>query len=342
MPSICAIGMMCMLACATNVHNDPALEACSGQNDVEDIASFLQVPSPRKQLKQDAGVESASASLDRSGPMSPSDTYKLSDGYEMPVIGLGMFQMKPGNESYSTVAAALKMGYRMFDCAELYGNEEDLGQAIRDSGIPRSEIFITTKLTFQFTYDEAVKALTESNAKLGLGYVDLMLVHRPNGYDLEAWDALVHMREIGVTRSIGISNYDSNYKHGFFVDELRKAGRPIPAVQQIELHPLVWHDESPIVEKCKQAGIQVQAYGSVLHGHDDLMSAATAIGSKYNKTGYQVMLRWALDKGFQVIPKSTHVQYLAENLDVFDFTLTAEDTKSLEGLPQIMPGSIYS
>jgi len=263
--------------------------------------------------------------------MSSDDVYDLNDGQKMTVIGLGTYRMQPGNETYSSVLAALKMGYRMVDTAALYRNEADVGRAIRDSGIPRSQIFVTTKIwDTSHGYNLALNAGLRSNATLGVGYIDLLLMHSPStGKIVETYDAMFHLSEIGVTRSIGVSNFGVAH-----MEALKRYCRPVPTVNQFELHPLNFKSRKAVVDYCEKANIVVQAYGSVLSGHDDLLEMAQRIALSYNKTEAQVMLRWALDKSYQVIPKSTHTEYLAEDLDVFDFNLSDEDATSLESLAQ--------
>mmetsp|Transcript_28056 Transcript_28056/g.49745 ORF Transcript_28056/g.49745 Transcript_28056/m.49745 type:complete len:322 (-) Transcript_28056:110-1075(-) len=302
--------------------------SASAHDELEDITSLLQLQPSHK--VQEGHAASISVPSSRSGPTSPSDTYTLNDGYKMPVLGLGTYLMEPGNETYTTVLAALKMGYRMIDTASYYQNEGDVGRAIRDSGIPRSEIWVSTKVwNDDHGYDKCIQAGMKSNMTLGVGYIDLLLIHWPTGGKIvETYKALMHLRDIGVTRSIGVSNFEVSD-----LDMLQ--GLPTPSVNQIQLHPLNYQSSTPLIERCRAAQVQVQAYGSVLTGRSDLLSSANDIGAHYNKTSYQVMLRWALDKNFQIIPKSTHTDYLAENFDVFDFTLTAEDTNFLESLPQV-------
>mmetsp|Transcript_137725 Transcript_137725/g.243331 ORF Transcript_137725/g.243331 Transcript_137725/m.243331 type:complete len:319 (-) Transcript_137725:345-1301(-) len=266
------------------------------------------------------------------GPLSSTDTFELNDGLKMPIIGVGTFRIPPGNDTYSSVLAALKIGYRMVDTAEYYQNEADVGKAIRDSGIPRSEVFVTTKISSNHhnRYDEAIKAGMESNAKLGLDYIDLLLIHSPRpGRIVECYDAILHLRDQGIVRSVGVSNFGTPH-----LEALKNYCRPTPAVNQFELSPLTYRERNDLVEYCGNAGILVQPYGSLLKGRKDLLSLSRRIAAAHNKTEAQVMLRWALDKSFQVIPKSTHVSYLAENFHVFDFTLSQEETGELDTLPQ--------
>lgn len=253
--------------------------------------------------------------------------YSLSNSYTMPVIGLGTYRMSPGNETYSSVAAALGLGYRMFDTAELYGNEADVGRAIRDSGIPRPEIFVTTKIPIG-GYEQALEAGRQSNIDLGLGYIDLLLMHSPlPGKIVETYDALVKLRDEGMVRSVGVSNFE--IKH---LQALKDYCRITPTVNQIQLHPLNYQQQQDLVRYCQEEHILMQAYGSVLDGQDDLLALAAGIAQAHNKSSSQVLLRWAIDLGFGVIPKSTHREFLAENLDVFDFSLTQVEIHQLNSL----------
>jgi len=249
----------------------------------------------------------------------------------MPVIGFGVFRIKPGQETFEAVRTALKTGYRMIDTAVLYRNEADVGRAVRDSGIPRSEIFVTSKLwDVQHGYHQALRAGRNSNQDLGLGYIDLYLIHSPGQYSpkggkiVETYDALLQLQKEGIIRSVGVSNFGTQH-----LKALEEHGRPLPAVNQFELHPGVFHARSSLVEYCKAKNILVEPCGSVLSGHEDLLQKASSIAKSHGKTNAQVMLRWALDQGFQVIPKSVHEDRIVQNLDVFDFTLTPVEIDSL-------------
>lgn len=261
--------------------------------------------------------------------------YDLNDGYKMPALGLGVYRVSPGKTTYETVKAALELGYRMIDTAHYYGNEADVGRAVRDSGIPRSEIFVTSKLwDGDHGCAKAYAGGVASNKKLGLDYIDLYLIHTPGvfgrGKIVETYDALLQLKADGVVRSVGVSNF--NIQH---LEALKEHGRPTPALNQIELHPLVWEDRKELVQYCKDNGILVQAYGSILSGHWNLMDKADDLVEPHGKTPAQILLRWALDQGFQVIPKSTHKSRQAENMDVFDFSLSDAE---IETLNKELPG----
>lgn len=302
----------------------------AAEGEEEDLASASEALS-LLQLGARPQAGAVGVRRSRGGPRSSNATYRMADGRRMPVIGLGTYRIPPGNNTYSSVLAALELGYRMVDTAEMYGNEADVGRAIRDSGVPRSQVFVATKIwNSDHQYDLAIDAGLKSNETLGLGYIDLLLMHSPAGRIVETYDAMVRLRDMGVARSIGVSNFGVRH-----LEALREACRPTPAVNQFELHPLNFRSRADLVEYCRNSSVLVQAYGSVLSGHEDLLSKAGGIAAAHNRTEAQVMLRWALDKGFQVIPKSTHADRLAEDLDVFDFRLTAAEIEDLDGLPQV-------
>mmetsp|Transcript_109102 Transcript_109102/g.233158 ORF Transcript_109102/g.233158 Transcript_109102/m.233158 type:complete len:336 (-) Transcript_109102:40-1047(-) len=249
----------------------------------------------------------------------------LNDGNTMSVEGFGTFRMAPGNETYTSVRAALDMGYRMIDTAAFYENEASVGHAIRDSGIDRSEIFVTSKVFgTDFGYDRAVAAGLLSNEKLGLGYINLYLMHSPEGKIVETYDALLELQKRGVVRSVGVSNFGVPH-----LEALANYGRCVPVVNQIEMHPLIFEERKDVVEYCKDKDILITAYGSVLSGHDDLLAKADSIASKYQKTEAQVFLRWGLQEHFQVIPKSTHTTWIYENKDIYDFSLSDTEMDEL-------------
>lgn len=267
----------------------------------------------------------------KSGPPS---TYKLNDGHDIPVLGLGVYRITPGNKTYDSVRSALDLGYRMIDTAEIYMNEADVGRAIRDSGIPRSKIWVTTKLwDSHHGYRQATRMGQKSVQELGLEYIDLFLIHSPGVYSpsggkiVETYDALLALQKQGVVKSVGVSNFDIRH-----LKALEEAGRPAPAVNQIELHPLILKKNAPVVDYCKEKHILIQAYGSLLSGLADSVVAVRSISNAHQKSNEQVMLRWALDQGFGVIPKSTHRDRQAENLDVFDFSLSKNELELLNSI----------
>lgn len=287
------------------------------RGDASDLPSLIEFHSPKVSGRLPADVP-------------PAPILTLSSGYSIPTIGLGTFLVPPGSDTYWSVKRALDLGYRMVDTAEIYENEADVGRAIIDSGIPRSEIFVSTKIwNTAHQWDLALAAAQASNDALGLGYIDLLLIHWPDpGRILETWDALLHLRDVAnITRSIGVANFKKEH-----LELLESHCRPPPELNQFELHPLNYNEQVELIDYCQENNIVVQPYGSVLNS-DALTSVATPIAEKHGKSTHQVLLRWALDKGFVVIPKSTNQQHLAQNFDVLDFTLSDADQAALEGVP---------
>jgi diketogulonate reductase-like aldo/keto reductase len=252
-------------------------------------------------------------------------TITLNNGISMPMFGLGTFQSPSGKETRSAVRWALEAGYRHIDTAALYGNEEDVGQAIHESGVPREEIFLTTKL-WNAEHRSALQAFDDSLRKLNTDYVDLYLVHWPlKDTHLEAWKNLVKIYESGRARAVGVSNYTPIY-----LDEVLQLSELVPAVNQFEISPFL--TRQALVDYCASHGIQVESYSPLARGKkwDDPVIAGLA--ESYGKSPAQVMIRWALDKGFVVIPKSVHRERIIENSQVFDFSLTPEEVQRLDGL----------
>lgn len=252
----------------------------------------------------------------------------------MPVIGFGTYRIPSGKATYEAVKTALEVGYRMIDTAELYANQADVGRACRDSGIPRSDLFVTSKLwDTQHGYEPALRAGRNSVKELGLEYMDLYLIHSPGqmsrdgGKIVETWDALVQLQKEGLVRSVGVSNFGVQH-----LEALQQHGRQVPAVNQFELHPFVYNERAAVVEYCQKMGILVQPYGSVLSGHSSWLKKAASVAAAYNKTPAQVLLRWGIDQGFQVIPKSVTKERIAENFNIFDFSLSQQDCSAMIAL----------
>lgn len=260
------------------------------------------------------------------GATTAASGYELNDGNRIPVIGFGTFRIPKGRATYEAVKTALEVGYRMIDTAELYANQADVGKACRDSGIPRSEIFVTSKLWgTEHGYAKALQAGRRSTRELGLDYMDLYLIHSPGGGKIvETWDALIELQKEGLLRSVGVSNFGVQH-----LEALSQHGRLVPAVNQFELHPFVYNERADVVEYCRKKGILVQPYGSVLSGHASWLDKASEVAKAHGKTPAQVLLRWGLDLGFQVIPKSTHKERIQENISVFDFSLSEQDIASM-------------
>lgn len=260
-------------------------------------------------------------------------TLQLNDGYDIPQLGYGVFKVPPA-DTERAVTEAFEVGYRHIDTAAIYGNEEGVGAAIAASGIPRSELFITTKLwNDRHDGEEPHAAIRESLDKLGLERVDLYLVHWPtpakDNY-LHAWQKLIEIRDAGLTRSIGVSN--------FLVPHLEKIVAQTgvtPAVDQIELHPA--HQQRDITGWAADHGVRIESWGPLGQGKYDLFGLPEVrnAASVHGKSPAQVVLRWHLQKGFIVFPKSVRRERLEENLDVFDFTLSDAEMQAID---QVEPG----
>jgi 2,5-diketo-D-gluconate reductase A len=257
-------------------------------------------------------------------------TLSLNDGHDIPQLGYGVFKVPPADTARA-VSEALELGYRHIDTAAIYGNEEGVGAAIATSGIPRDELFVTTKLwNDRQAGDEPKAAIAESLEKLGLDSVDLYLIHWPaprNDNYLNAWEKLIGFREEGLARSIGVSN--------FLVPHLERiidATGVVPVVDQIELHPA--HQQRAVTEWAAGRGIRIEAWGPLGQGKYDLFGvpAVADAAAAHGKTPAQAVLRWHLQKGNIVFPKSVRRERLAENLDVFDFELTDAEIAAIDAL----------
>ena len=252
----------------------------------------------------------------------------LNDGNKIPAVGFGVFLIPADGPTYDTVLTALKAGYRHIDTAAAYFNEADVGRAVRDSGIPREEIFITSKLWLQdYGYKAAKKGLETSLEKLGMDYVDLYLLHQPYGDVAGAWKALEEARAAGKIRSIGVSNMTPKiWKE--FVPQFET----VPAVNQVECHPFFQQRE--LRELLAGDDIKIEAYQPLGHGDASLLShpAITRLAEKYGKNAGQVILRFEVQDGLIVLPKSTNPERIAGNLDIFDFALTEDEMDALRAL----------
>ncbi|ORY51333.1 2,5-didehydrogluconate reductase [Rhizoclosmatium globosum] len=251
-------------------------------------------------------------------------TTLLNNGLRIPSVGLGVYKASP-EDTYKTVLAALKAGYRHIDTAAFYQNEPDVGRAIKESGIPRSEIWVTTKLHIG-EMRNPTEAFNKSLERLGTGYIDLYLIHAPiQGRRLQAWKEMEVIYQEGKAKSIGVSNF--NIAH---LEELINSSTVVPAVNQIELNPFLQHVD--ITEFCKSKGIVVQAYSPLTKARklDDptLVEVSTGLG----KTPAQVLIKWGLQKGYVTLPKTVNPTRLVENISVFDWTISAEDMKKLDAL----------
>ncbi len=247
----------------------------------------------------------------------------LSNGVKMPILGLGVWQAGAGTETEQAVRWALEAGYRHIDTARLYRNEESVGKAVRDSGVPREEIFITTKL--QPREADGLKALEESCRLLGTDYVDLYLIHWPTGRADEQWRALEAGYERGLAKAIGVSNWsEDDLRQTFALAEVR------PQVNQVESHPFAFPRR--VWELCEAEGVVFEAYSPLSRGRNLRNKTITAIAERHGRTPAQVVLRWQVQRDIVVIPKSVRQARIAENAQIFDFALSEREMAELDGL----------
>lgn len=263
----------------------------------------------------------------KEAPLGIGTTRVLSDGNAIPVLGLGVWQIPDGQPVRDAVQWALEAGVRHIDTARLYRNERGVGEAIRASGVPREEVWVTTKL-FPFEALRAEKAFERSLRRLGLEYVDLYLVHfPPPGLVISTWRKMEAIARRGLARSIGVSNYGLGHLHATL-----QAASVAPAVNQIHLSP--YHYSRDLAESCEALGVAVEAYSPLTRGRNLNDPLPVAIGEAHGKSAAQVLIRWSLQHGFIVIPKSARKERIESNAAVFDFSLTDDEMAQLDSAPQ--------
>lgn len=255
-------------------------------------------------------------------------TITLNDGNKIPAVGFGVFTIPNDGPTYDAVLQALKAGYRHIDTAAAYFNESDVGKAVRDSGIPREEIFITSKLWLQdYGYEAAKKGLETSLEKLGMDYIDLYLLHQPYGDVAGAWKALEEAKEKGVLKSIGVSNMTPKIWKEFLPQ-----ASTIPAVNQVECNPFFQQKELKAL--LAEHDVKIEAYQPLGSGNAAMLShpAVTKIAEKYGKNAGQIVLRFELQEGLIILPRSINPERIAGNIDLFDFELTEEEMNAIRAM----------
>ena len=252
----------------------------------------------------------------------------LNNGVKMPILGFGVFQIDDMKECEEAVYNALKAGYRLSDTAAAYGNEEAVGRAIKRSGIPREEIFVTTKLwVSDANYEKAKLAFETSLKKLDLEYIDLYLIHQPFNDVYGAWRAMTELYKEGKIKAIGVSNFYPDRLVDFIMNN-----EVVPAVNQVETHP--FNQQVKANEIMKEYGVQIESWGPFAEGKNGIFTneILSEIGKKYNKSVAQVILRWLIQRDVVVIPKSVRKERIEENFNVFDFELNSEDMGKISEL----------
>jgi diketogulonate reductase-like aldo/keto reductase len=252
----------------------------------------------------------------------------LNNGMEMPIVGFGVFQVPDPEECERSVLEALQIGYRLIDTAAAYLNEEAVGKAIKRSGVPRDEIFVTTKIWIQDAgYERAKKAFEKSLSRLQLDYLDLYLIHQPFGDVYGSWRAMEELYREGKIRAIGVSNFQPDR-----IMDLIVHNEVVPAVNQIEVHPFQQQIETQ--KFLLETNVQIESWGPFAEGKNNIFQneLLLSLAGKYKKTVAQVILRWLTQRGVVVIPKSVHKERIIENFNIFDFELGTEDMNAITTL----------
>jgi 2,5-diketo-D-gluconate reductase A len=253
----------------------------------------------------------------------PLHTLALADENRMPLLGLGVWRVRNGRECVKAVRWALELGYRHVDTAQAYGNEESVGRALRESGVPREEVFVTTK--FHPRRGDPAVEVEGSLRRLGVDYVDLYIVHWPRGGPPWAWPGMERSRELGYARSIGVSNFSAAE-----LDRVLAEATIAPVVNQVQFSPFEYR--RALLEACERRGVALESYSSLGSGRHLADGTVTRIAERLGRTPAQVLLRWCVQKGVPVIPKSTHRERIEANARIFDFELSAGDMAELDAL----------
>ena len=249
----------------------------------------------------------------------------LADGNQMPMLGLGVWQVPNGPECVDAVRAALELGYRHIDTAQAYGNEESVGQALRDSGVPREQVFITTK--FYPAHEDPTAEAERSLRRLGVEQVDLYIIHWPQGGPTWAWAGMERARELGYTRSIGVSNFDVGE-----LEQVMAAAGITPVVDQVQFSPFKFR--RALLAACQQRGVALEAYSPLGTGRHLAHGTVKRVSEHVGRNPAQVLLRWCLQHGVPVITKSTHRERIEQNAQIFDFMLSDVDMAELDALDE--------
>jgi diketogulonate reductase-like aldo/keto reductase len=254
---------------------------------------------------------------------------KMNDGYKIPVVGLGTWKSEPGDSTYNAVLNSINAGYRHIDTARAYDNESDVGRAVSDADIDRKELFVTTKLWNKDQgYDTAIEACEKSLARLDCDYIDLYLIHWPlKGKRNDSWRAFIELQKRGLCKSIGVSNFTIDN-----LIELEDKMGVIPAVNQVEFHP--YHYQKSLLDYCNSKNIIIEAYSPLVHAKRMDEERLVAISKEIGKTPAQILIRWAIQRGMVVLPKSVKENRIIENFTVFDFVISDSLMKRLDELDE--------
>jgi diketogulonate reductase-like aldo/keto reductase len=249
----------------------------------------------------------------------------LADGNEIPLLALGVWQVPDGPECENAVRWALELGYRHVDTAQAYGNEESVGRALRDSGVPRAEVFITTK--FYPAQDDPEAEAQRSLERLGVDHVDLYIIHWPQGGPTWAWPGMERAHDRGLARSIGVSNYSVAQ-----LDEVMSVAGTRPVVNQVQFNPFAYRRR--LLDACEERDVAIEAYSPLGTGQHLADEKVGEIAGRLGRTPAQVLVRWAVQRGLVVLPKSAHRDRIEENAQVFDFTVSDDDMAALDALDE--------
>jgi diketogulonate reductase-like aldo/keto reductase len=254
------------------------------------------------------------------------ETITLNNGVKIPKIGFGTFKVENGNDTINSVKKALEVGYRHIDTAAIYGNEEGVGIAIKESGVPREEIFLVSKVwNSEQGYDTTIKAFEESLKRLQTDYLDMYLIHWAKPKNRETWKALETLYKEGKIKAIGVSNFEIHH-----LEDLLEVAEIIPVVNQVELHPQFSQEE--LREYCKKHNIAIEAWGPLMQGKIFEIPLMKELSIKYNKSIAQIALRWHYQQDIITIPKSIKPERIESNIDIFDFAISAEDMEKIKTL----------